>query len=190
MSFLDFITYFTVARICRTFNTGLMSKWSVQKTVGSWQKGTSGGPNSQTWGTNPQYCFDIESGSDTVKDTDAKGEGENQRELSVVGTRVVMALAQRDYRLATEAKTANLAMGLVVHRVQENRKYVQVHCNDYVYKASDCWINLREVNLEFILPPGRYVIVPSAADTGEIYLKSFLPLSLPFPSPNFNFFFF
>ena len=168
MSFLDFITYFTVVRICRTFNTGLMSKWSVQKTVGSWPKGTSGRPNTKTWSTNPQYCFDIESGTDTVKDTDAKGEGENTRDLSAVGTRVVMALAQRDYRLAVEAKTANLAMGLVVHRVQENRKHVQVHSNDYVYKASDAWINLREVALEFILPPGRYVIVPSTADPGEI----------------------
>uniref|UniRef100_A0A7S4NRY4 Calpain catalytic domain-containing protein n=1 Tax=Paramoeba aestuarina TaxID=180227 RepID=A0A7S4NRY4_9EUKA len=176
MSYLDFITHFTVVRICRTFNTGFTSKWSLQKTIGSWPAGTSGGPRTATWGTNPQYCFDIESGSDTVEDTDAKGEGETKKEKSKVGTRVVMALAQRDYRLSVEAKTANLAMGLVVHRVQENRKHVLVHCNDYVYKASDCWINMREVALEFILPPGRYVIVPSASSPVDINTEHMLRL--------------
>ena len=145
----DFCEYFTHCVICALVNTAV---FTLQKTYhegkfkGKWRGKRAGGciNNKETFLNNPQYSFDMPGNKPDV---------------------VFVSLMQPDTRSKKRNGGKNIHIGFYVMRVESNRAH-RVH---YMYDcaADSVYINRREVFERLLLPPGRYVIIPTTWYKGE-----------------------
>lgn len=150
MSWDDFCIHFTTVTICVLVNT---SVFTIRKTYnegamkGRWEGSNAGGcvNNKETFLSNPQFRFDM-TGSD--KDV------------------AFISLMQPDIReLKSQGKT-NIVMGFFVCKVEANRIY-RIHTL-YAKAGDSSFINSREVFVTLELDPGRYVLIPSSFEPGQV----------------------
>uniref|UniRef100_A0A3P9J8B2 Calpain 6 n=1 Tax=Oryzias latipes TaxID=8090 RepID=A0A3P9J8B2_ORYLA len=157
MSFEDWCKKFTDADVCSIINTSLISihkTWSEVLHFGSWTKHgdpllnrCGGCGNNPTFLQNPQYMFDV------------------TKEIE----EVLITLQQKDRR--TFKKTGqgeNLSIGFSVLKVELNRKYRIHRLLSQKSMESSVFINARSVFVRCILPQGRYIIIPSTFQAGEL----------------------
>ncbi|KAK0096665.1 hypothetical protein PV326_004775 [Microctonus aethiopoides] len=175
MSFHDFRKYFTNLEICNLnpdslteddLNSG-KKKWEMSVFEGEWVRGvTAGGCRNflQTFWHNPQYRITLEHpDEDDDKCT------------------VIVALMQKNRRAQRRMGADCLTIGFAIYHLEyPDRLPKPLDINFFKYNASiarsPSFINLREVNCRFKLPPGTYCIVPSTFDPneeGEFLLRIF-----------------
>ncbi|XP_061430956.1 LOW QUALITY PROTEIN: calpain-5-like [Lethenteron reissneri] len=164
MTFDDWCKHFTDLVVCRIINTSYFSfhkTWEEVMLRGQWRhhddphtNRAGGCINDRTlFLQNPQFVFDVK------KETDA----------------ILVSLQQRDRREhRKEGAGENLAMGLEIFRVEQNRKY-RVHTIQEKM-AESVYINSCSVLMRKELPQGRYVVVPTTfqpAEEGDFLLRVF-----------------
>ncbi|KAL8568330.1 hypothetical protein ACOMHN_040903 [Nucella lapillus] len=150
MSFDDFTKFFTQADIVHFVNTSfftLKKSWSEAILHSQWTvSGRNGGGvyESGTFLSNPQYMFDVTGLND----------------------RIMVSLEQHDVK-GREAMLGKMnTIGFHIMKVEENRKY-RVHIQGEKMFSSD-YADLRSVFGTCKLNKGRYVIVPTTKESGEV----------------------
>ncbi|XP_074057101.1 calpain-6 [Macrotis lagotis] len=158
MAFDDWCSNFTDVDICRNLNT---SFFSIRKT---WEKATVRGAwlhdddplanraggcfnNRATFLQNPQYIFNVKKEED----------------------KILISLQQRDQRpYRRDGRGDNHIIGFEIFRVELNREYRlhQLQVQDRVVGST--YMDSRTVFLKTILKMGRYVIIPTLFQPGDI----------------------
>uniref|UniRef100_A0A670ZDZ2 Calpain 5 n=1 Tax=Pseudonaja textilis TaxID=8673 RepID=A0A670ZDZ2_PSETE len=156
MAFDDFCTYFTDIIKCRLINTSYLSihkTWEEAVLKGAWTrhedplKNRCGGcvNNRETFLQNPQYVFDVKKAEDEV----------------------LVCIQQKPKRTSQkEGKGENLAIGFDIFKVELNRTYRMHTLQTKV--ASSIYINSRSVFLRTDLKEGRYVVIPTTFEAGQV----------------------
>uniref|UniRef100_A0A914WWY2 Calpain catalytic domain-containing protein n=1 Tax=Plectus sambesii TaxID=2011161 RepID=A0A914WWY2_9BILA len=169
MSFDDFMRNFEKMEICNLGPdvmdevyemTGVRPSaeaWSTNSHDGEWIRGsTAGGCRNfiETFAINPQFKM-------TLIDSDP----DDNDDMCTV----VLAVLQKYRRELRHAGLDNLPIGFAVYDAggavhgKLNRSYFQ---SNKSCARSPAFINLREMSGRFRLPPGNYVVVPSAFEPG------------------------
>lgn len=176
MSFDDFKKNFTKIEMCNLTPDKLQGEerqnWTVSVNEGRWVRGSSAGgcrnfPD--TFWTNPQYRLQLYEEDDDPEDEQ-------------VACTVVVALMQKGRRMQRHQGARFLTIGFSIYEVPEKMYGQNMHLQKdfFLYTASKAkcktYINLREVTERFRLPPGEYVIIPTAFEPhqeGEFILRVF-----------------
>ncbi|XP_071946460.1 calpain-1 catalytic subunit-like [Antedon mediterranea] len=169
ISFQDFCNEFTRVIVCRLAENKLDTDISTLHSAfihGSWVKGvTAGGSrnNIDSFMMNKQYILTVTEADDwnSEEDTSAKW-----------GRCSVIISLLQEYRSSKKdymAKKDNI--GFVLYKsTEENGK--RLSKDDILYTqdigTSGSYINRREVNHQFDLDPGDYIIIPSTFHPGEV----------------------
>eukprot|EP00064_Thunnus_orientalis_P017360 superscaffoldBa00003663_g17441 len=176
MSFDDFKKNFTKIEMCNLTPDKLQGEerqnWTVSVNEGRWVRGSSAGgcrnfPD--TFWTNPQYRLQLYEEDDDPED-------------ERVACTVVVALMQKGRRMQRHQGARFLTIGFSIYEVPEKmcgqNKHLQKDFFLFTASKAKCktYINLREVTERFRLPPGEYVIIPTAFEPhqeGEFILRVF-----------------
>lgn len=178
MSYQDFKTQFSRLEICNLnpdslSEEGILNshkrKWEMSMFEGEWVRGvTAGGCRNylETFWHNPQYCITLEDPDDEDEDDKCT---------------VIVALMQKNHRSQRKMGMECLTIGFAMYHLQDPDNLPKpLDLNFFKYNTSvarsPSFINLREVNCRFKLPPGVYCIVPSTFEPneeGEFILRVF-----------------
>uniref|UniRef100_A0A4X2M0R5 Calpain 6 n=1 Tax=Vombatus ursinus TaxID=29139 RepID=A0A4X2M0R5_VOMUR len=179
MAFDDWCNNFTDVDICRNLNTSIFSihkTWEKATVRGAWLHdedpliNRAGGcfNNRATFLQNPQYVFNINKEED----------------------KVLISLQQRDRRpYRKDGRGENYIIGFEIFRVELNREYRLHRLQVQERVVGSTYIDSRTVFLRTILKKGRYVIIPTLfqpGDISEFILKLFtdVPSELRTPPPS------
>ncbi|KAK6184886.1 hypothetical protein SNE40_007247 [Patella caerulea] len=151
MSFEDFIQHFTYVDICHFVNTSFFSikkTWSESIMHSEWNhNGRNGGGvvNSQSFLSNPQFLFDINS----------------------INDKIMVSLEQHDIDAGRQTFGQNInTIGFHIMKVEENRKFrVHIH-GDLMFTSDYC--KTRSVFGTTSLHRGRYIVVPTTFEQGPV----------------------
>lgn len=183
MSFEDFKSNYATVEICNLSPEAVVTgesdedaakkKWVTVVEHKSWLKGsTAGGCRNfkETFHKNPQFFVHLEEADDDDKDE---------------GCSVIIALYQKDTRVGRSLGKKPLTIGFAIYVISEEYKqktgYVpgtdlekKFFLTRKMTEKSPSYINSREVVGRYKLPPGDYVIVPTAFnpnDQGNFMLR-------------------
>ncbi|XP_068921299.1 calpain-6 [Petaurus breviceps papuanus] len=158
MAFDDWCNNFTDVDICRNLNTSIFSihkTWEKATVRGAWLHdedpliNRAGGcfNNRATFLQNPQYVFNINKEKD----------------------KVLVSLQQRDQRLyRKDGRGDNYVIGFEIFRVELNREYRLHQLQVQERVVGSTYVDSRTVFLRTILKKGRYVIIPTLFQPGDI----------------------
>ncbi|XP_072483037.1 calpain-6 [Notamacropus eugenii] len=158
MAFDDWCKNFTDVDICRNLNTSIFSihkTWEKASVRGAWQHdedpliNRAGGcfNNRATFLQNPQYVFNINKEED----------------------KVLISLQQRDQRPhRKDGRGDNYTIGFEIFRVELNREYRLHQLQVQERVVGSTYMDSRTVFLRTILKKGRYVIIPTLFQPGDI----------------------
>ncbi|XP_055383543.1 calpain-A-like [Condylostylus longicornis] len=168
MAFSDFMSHFDRVEICNLSPDSLTEDqvndgrrvWQMSVFEGAWIAGqTAGGCRNylETFHINPQYVV-------TLTDPD----DEDSEGMCTI----IVALMQKNRRSQIHVGIECLTIGFAVYELKNEDLHVRPQpMNFFKYRQSvgksPHFINTREVNARFKLPPGNYLIVPSTFDPDE-----------------------
>ena len=169
MSFNDFMRNFEKLEICNlgpdviqevARMTGVQANhetWAVASYDAAWRRGqTAGGCRNflQSFSMNPQFWIHL---------TDPDPNDDDNLCTLIIG---VMQKYRRELR---SQGLDNLAIGFALYEVRgcQRKLDTRYFANTKSCGRSAAFINLREVSGRFRVPPGEYVIVPSAYEPNE-----------------------
>ncbi|KAM5163903.1 calpain-9 [Mantella aurantiaca] len=154
MKFEDFKRYFDKVEICNLTPDALDDdtdhKWEVTVHQGSWVRGsTAGGCRNflETFWTNPQIKLSL------------KEKDDNRNECTFIA-----ALMQKNRRKLKKVGAELLTIGYAIYQCPGGQS--QMTKDFFKFNPSKArsktYINLREISERFMLPPGDYMIIPTA----------------------------
>ncbi|KAI1724393.1 calpain family cysteine protease domain-containing protein [Ditylenchus destructor] len=169
MSFSDFLANFEKMEICNlgpdvmeevfqmTGVNAAHNTWATNSHDGSWRRGvTAGGCRNylDSFVMNPQYWIKL-----------ADSDPNDDDELCTC----IVAVMQKYRRELKHTGIDNLAIGFAVYEVKNigGRLDSNFFASTKSCARSPAFINLREVNGRFRLPPGTYVVVPSTYEPNQ-----------------------
>ncbi|KAJ8416057.1 hypothetical protein AAFF_G00380790 [Aldrovandia affinis] len=153
MEFEDFKTNYDKVEICNLTPDSLTDdtkrKWEVSMFEGSWVRGsTAGGCRNfiDTFWTNPQFKLNLE---------DADDEDDQ--------CSVIVALMQKNRRRLRKEGLDLETIGFTVYQAPDDEDHLGKDFFRYngSKARSKTYINMREISERFLLPPGKYLLVPT-----------------------------
>ncbi|XP_063775495.1 calpain-8-like [Pseudophryne corroboree] len=163
MPFSTFLVEFNQVDICNlnldTMRRDETHRWFLTDFKGSWTAGSNAGgcPVNATFWTNPQFRI-------TLEDVD----GDHKGNTEAPSYAVIVCLMQKGRRRKLPQGQGSFMIGFYIYKtaseVPMGKEFFQK--NEY-FARIDIYTDTREVSNRFLLPAGKYLIVPTTYNPNE-----------------------